>query len=64
MSTPRDMTQHLSERLQSVVCSVRGHKWAGARQHAAQADGLLLCVRCGFEETGRAAPALPALAQL
>ena len=53
MSAKSDETQSLRDRLLTVVCDVRGHQWAGARQYTAQHDGLLLCLRCGFEESGR-----------
>jgi len=31
-----------------LVCDIRGHDWAGARQYAAHSDGMLLCMRCGY----------------
>ena len=39
------------DQLLVVLCDLRGHEWAGARQYAAQSDGLLMCVRCGYEAT-------------
>jgi hypothetical protein len=53
MSTFSNVVAHLGEHLAGFVCDIRGHDWAGARQHAAQSDGLLLCVRCGYESEGR-----------
>jgi hypothetical protein len=50
MTAKRSPVQVLSERVSAIGCTVRGHRWAGARQHAAQSDGLLLCLRCGFED--------------
>ena len=37
------------DHLIGFVCDIRGHDWAGAKQHEAKSDGLLLCLRCGFE---------------
>ena len=45
------------DRVQVLVCDVRGHNWAGAKQYAAQSSGVMLCLRCGLEDEGRHVPA-------
>lgn len=52
MNTGRQILNGFGERVSALVCVARGHNWAGARHHAAQSDGLLLCVRCGYEDAG------------
>jgi hypothetical protein len=49
MNTGSGVINHFRDHLIGFVCDVLGHNWAGSHDHEARSDGLLLCMRCGYE---------------